>query len=267
MNRPVIPTAALPAERRVALALAGTDGTLLQAEDPHRPFYSASTIKLHVLLAVLHAAAAGTLDLDRAEQATRTFTGVDGAPFTLFGDHLDPTHPAEGQPITVRELAVRMIDRSSNEATDHLIELVGLPAVATAIARLGLTATRVERLIGDAVAIDQGLTIETSPADLVRTMPALVSADAPLRPDLRGLAREALSAQRIPIIATALRPGVPVGSKSGWVDGYRHDVAFIGDPDGPDVRYLAVMTSGMEEAEADELIRARVRDLLPDLTL
>ena len=74
-----------------------------------------------------------------------------------------------------------------------------------------------------------------------------------------------MSAQRITIISSALRPEVPVGSKSGWVDGYRHDVAFIGDPDGPEVRYLAVMTAGMVKAEADEVIRARVRELLPDL--
>lgn len=260
-----LPTAAPPTDRHVGIALAGADGSLLHAEDPDRPFYSASTIKLHVLLAVLNAVASGDLDLDRTEQATRTFTGVDGSPFTLFGDHLDATHPAEGQPITVRELAVRMIDRSSNEATDHLIELVGLPAVATTITGLGLTATRVERLIGDAAAIDQGLTIETTPADLARTMRALVGAVSKLQSDHRLLAREALSAQRIPIIATALRPEVPVGSKSGWVDGYRHDVAFIGDPDGPEARYLAVMTSGMAEAEADEAIRSVVRELLPDL--
>lgn len=260
-----LPTAPAPTERHVAVALTGADGSLLHVEDPDRPFYSASTIKLHVLMAVLNAVDAGHLDLDRTEQARRTFTGIDGAPFTLFGGHLDPTHPAEGQPITVRELAVRMIDRSSNEATDHLIELVGLPAVATAIAGLGLTATRVERLIGDAAAIDQGLTIETTPAELASTMRAMVGAASNLQPDRRLLARDALASQRIPIIGTALRTEVPVGSKSGWVDGYRHDVAFIGDPDGPEVRYLAVMTSGMEEAQADEVIRARVRELLPDL--
>ncbi|EYT48705.1 beta-lactamase class A [Brachybacterium muris] len=258
-------TAAPPTERHVAIALAGADGSLLHSQDPDRPFYAASTIKLHVLMAVLNAVDAGHLDLDRTEPARRTFTGVDGAPFTLFGDHLDPTHPADGQPITVRELAVRMIDRSSNEGTDHLIELVGLPAVATAIDGLGLTATRAERLIGDAAAIDQGLTLETTPADLVRTVRAMVGTSSNLQPDHRVLAREAMSAQRITIISSALRPEVPVGSKSGWVDGYRHDVAFIGDPDGPEVRYLAVMTAGMVKAEADEVIRARVRELLPDL--
>ena len=142
--------------------------------------------------------------------------------------------------------------------------ILGL-VVAVLLVLLGLTATRAERLIGDAAAIDQGLTLETTPADLVRTVRAMVGTSSNLQPDHRVLAREAMSAQRITIISSALRPEVPVGSKSGWVDGYRHDVAFIGDPDGPEVRYLAVMTAGMVKAEADEVIRARVRELLPDL--
>lgn len=265
-----IPTAAPSVERQVSVALAGADGTLLHAEDPDRPFYAASTIKLHVLLAVLRATDAGKLDLDREETSRHTFTGVDGRPFTLDGDHVDPTHPADGEPVSVRELAVRIIDRSSNEATDHLLELVGLDAVAAVMEDLGLAATHVERLIGDAAAIEQGLTNEASAADLVRTMRVLVAREpggvAPLSDASRDLAREALAAQQIRIIAKALRPEVPFGSKSGWVDGYRHDVAVIGDPDGQDVRYLAVMTAGISQPEADELIRAKVRELLPDLS-
>src|SRR5699024_11757149 len=85
------------------------------------------------------------LDLDQSVPATRTFLGADGKPFTLGGDHLDATHPAERSPVTVRELLRRMIDRSSNEATDHVLTLIGLDAVAEAIAGLGLSGTRVER--------------------------------------------------------------------------------------------------------------------------
>lgn len=264
-----IPTAPVPTQRSCSVALSATDGTVLHARSADRPYYAASTIKLHVLLAVLHAANQDRIDLDGEKRARRTFTGIDGRPFTLGGEHLDPTHPADGEPITVRDLAVRMIDRSSNEATDHLIELVGLDAIASAIADLGLTATRVERLIGDAAAIERGLTNETSAADLVRTMQALVSphgsASGSLTASAHQVARDALAAQRITIIADAVRPGTSVGSKSGWVDGYRHDVAVIGDPDGPDVRYLAVMTAGIERREADQQIRAQVRTLLPDL--
>src|SRR5699024_5622902 len=250
-----IPTAAAPTQPTLAYALADARGQLLAAERADHPFYAASTIKLHVLLAALQAAdgteagkdgpgdeplldldqrvpatrtflgADGTeagkdgpgdeplLDLDQSVPATRTFLGADGKPFTLGGDHLDATHPAERSPVTVRELLRRMIDRSSNEATDHVLTLIGLEAVAETIAGLGLSGTRVERLIGDAAAIERDLTNETTPADLVATVRALVAprtgegrgADGRgtwLSASSRELAREALAAQQIPIIAT-----------------------------------------------------------------
>ena len=260
-----LPTAAAPDEVRLAHCLLDADGTVLSAAHAEEPFYAASTIKLHVLLAVLRAAEAGRVDLAAELPVTRTFTGADGQPLTLAGDHLDPTHPAPGTPLPVRELATRMIDRSSNEATDQLLELVGLDAVADVTRELGLTATRVERRIGDAAALSQGLTNETSAADLARTMHALVTGASPrLSEPSRELALAALAAQRIPIIATALRDGVPWGSKSGWVDGYRHDVAHVGAPGSTDSRVLAVLTAGLDAEAADARIIALARELLPE---
>ena len=158
-----------------------------------------------------------------------------------------------------------MIDRSSNEATDQLLELVGLDAVAAVVGELGLGATRVERLIGDASALERGLTNETSAADLARSMHHLVAGPG-LSGDSHELALAALCAQTIPIIATVLRDGVRWGSKSGWVDGYRHDVAYVEDPAGAGRRILAVMTAGLTEDEADARITALAAELLPGLT-
>lgn len=265
-----IPTAAVPTSTAVAHCLLDADGEVLAAEQPDRPFYAASTIKLHVLAAALHAVGTGDLAFEQEHRSRRSFRGADGAEFTLGGDHLDPTHPADGAPITVRELMVRMIDRSSNEATDHLVQLLGagdpqagLEAVGAQIQRLGLQGTRVGRLIGDASALAAGATNETTAADLARTMRALVSPGSEASAQGRDLARQALRAQRIRIIADALRPGVDAGSKSGWVEGYRHDVAFIGDPDGAEVRHLAVLTAGLEQQRADEHIRGLTAQLLP----
>src|SRR5699024_4097637 len=51
-----IPTAAAPTQPTLAYALADARGQLLAAERADHPFYAASTIKLHVLLAALQAA-------------------------------------------------------------------------------------------------------------------------------------------------------------------------------------------------------------------
>lgn len=273
MSAEPLPTAAASTEEHVAVCLLDGAGRVLHEQDADRPFYAASTIKLHVLLAALQAAQGGALDLDDKVPATRSFVGADGRPFTLGGDHLEPTHPAEGVPIAVRELLVRLIDRSSNEATDHIVALLGggvgappeqgLAAVAGTIARLGLAATRVERLIGDASAITAGATNETSARDLARTVHALAGDPDLLGDDARTLALDALRAQRIRVITTVLRDGVDAGSKTGWVEGYRHDVAVIGEAGSPERRVLAVLTSGLPQDEADARIVAAARELLP----
>lgn len=252
--RPVMPVVDAEAEPLVAWALVDADGALLAEHEATQPFYAASTIKLHVLLAALRAADAGTLDPDATVPATRTFVGVDGAAFTLADDHLDPTHPLGGTSIAVRELLVRMIDRSSNEATNTVIDLVGLEAVAAVIEDLGLRSTRVERRIGDAAALARGLTNETCAADLAETMRRIVRGDR-LSPASTELALGALRAQRMRVILDALPAGLDAGSKSGEVDGFRHDVAFIGDPCSPDQRCLAVMTAAQSRDTAEHAIR------------
>jgi beta-lactamase class A len=270
-----IPTAAVPEQVSVAHCLLDTAGEVLSERQGDQRFYAASTIKVHVLLTALQAADRGELDLDARVPATFTFAGVDGAPFTLGGDHLDVEDPPAGEHVAVRDLLERMITRSSNAATDHVVELLGsgdavagargLEAVAAAIADLGLAFTRVERLIGDGVAVERGLTNETSAADLARTVHALLGTEL-LSPSSRELALAALRAQQIPVIAGALREGVPWGSKSGWVDGYRHDVAFIGEPDAAGAQVLAVMTSGLPVAAADARIQQLTRALLPQVS-
>lgn len=252
------------ARPRVSSILLDARGRVLAAEEPDRPFYAASTIKLHVLLAALRAADRGALDLDARVAATRTFTGADGAPFTLVGDHVDPTHPVEGEPVAVRDLLVRMIDRSSNEATNAVLGMVGLDSVADVIAGLGLRGTRVERAIGDPTAVAAGLTNETTARDLAVTLRALASGAA-VSPESTRLALAALRAQRMRVITAVLPAGVDAGSKSGEVEGFRHDVAFAGDPAGDGVRYLAVLTAGLPLAEADAEIQRRARELLGEV--
>lgn len=326
--RPVMPVVDAGAAPLIAWALVDADGTVLAEHESARPFYAASTIKLHVLLAALRAVDAGDIELDATVPATRTFGGVDGSAFTLAGDHLDPTHPADGTPVSVRELLVRMIDRSSNEATNTVIDLVGLDAVEAVIEELGLRATRAERRIGDAAAIARGFTNETCAADLAETMRRIVRGEvsvpagpcsraghvagelettaeaetlvgpgttaetetsvepgtprgsgapwgpkAPARkpgpgllsPASTGLALDALRAQQMRVILDVLPEGLDAGSKSGEVDGFRHDVAFIGDPRSADLRCLAVMTSGIALAAADDTIRRTARELLGNL--
>lgn len=249
----------------IAFVLADSRGAALAHRGARSRFYAASTIKLAVLLAVGYTVHEGEMALDREFPTTRTFRGSDGAEFTLTGDHLDDEFPPPGARVALTDLLLGMISRSSNEATNIMMRAVGLDAIAEIVADASLVDTRVERLIGDESASARGLTNETSPADLVRLLRATTSGRvgdrAPLPPEMVGFFRSILEQQRTAPIGEALPPGRRWGSKSGEVPGYRHDVAYIGDPESPDCRFLAVCTRGYQQDAADEAIRSLVTAL------
>lgn len=243
----------------VSYALLDAAGVPLASRGEQRRYYAASTIKLHIMLAVLQKVEAGELCLDDELTATRTFLGCDGSPFTLTGDHLHPEFPEEGAPLTVEQAVHLMISRSSNEATNMCLALLpDFPnAIANVCRQLELVGTKVERQIGDAVAVARGLTNETCAIDLASTMHA-IRYDRFLSEETQAVALAALRDQQILVIARAIPHAVDHGSKSGEIPGIRHDVAFIGETG----LSLAVMTSGMGEAEANETIEALATALL-----
>lgn len=164
--------------------------------------------------------------------------------------------------MTLRDLAGRMIAVSSNEATNILAELMGLDAVNAAFARVGAEGAGMDRLIGDYPAREAGFSHDVSPRALAVTMAAIVSGRAASRETtdvLVGMLRE----QQYPVIAAVLGPGRDWGSKSGWVDGIEHDVAFIGPAEsGGETLCLAVCTEGYGPVPAKEAIRALAAVLL-----
>src|SRR5699024_963497 len=144
-----------------------------------RPYYAASTMKLAVLLAATSAVAEGRLSLGHELPVSRTFTGADGTPFVLEGDHLDAELPPPGTPMTLAGHLDAMITRSSNEATNTVMELVGVPAVAQVATACG---GRVERLIGDPAAVGTGRTNEVTAVALTTLVRAVTTGVVPGRP-------------------------------------------------------------------------------------
>ncbi len=257
-----------PEEPRISVALTDTAGRTLFARDSERPYYAASTMKLAVLLAATRQVADGRLSLGEEVAVGRTFTGSDGTAFALEGDHLDAELPPPGTPMTLAAMLDAMITRSSNEATNSVMERVGIPAVAEAAIASGTRRTRVERLIGDPSAVASELTNEVTAAGLVTLMRAVTTGRAPgwaspLPDHLLDLHVDLLERQTIAPIGAAVAKGARWGSKSGEVDGIRHDVAFVGDPGTDAVRYLAVCTQGLGEAAADEAIAVLTEALFP----
>lgn len=247
----------------IAFCLLRPDGGTAASRGEDIAFYSASTIKLAVLIAVLQAVDRGDLSLELQLVARDTFTSAvpDGGEFGFPGEEADPGMPPAGTPMSLAAVLDRMITVSSNAATNMAVDLVGFDAVNRALAGVGASSSFMQRYIGDLAALKAGLTHQVTAADLARTMSALISGKA-LGPESTEFALGLLVRQEFAWIAAGLAPGTVWGSKSGWVTGISHDVAFFA-PAGTPLRaplerawVLAVCTRGYEAEAGEEVIAA-----------
>jgi beta-lactamase class A len=202
-------------------------------------------MKLAVAIAAYREAEAGRLDLNRAVLVHNRFSSVVGpAPFGL--DERDDSDPQPwgrlGQPVALRWLAYRALVRSSNLATNLLLEAVGLTAVATTLAVVGARDSVVVRPLDDVAAREAGLENLVTAADLARTLQALANRTAAGS----SACDEIIAVLRAQQINDAIPAGLPAGTgvahKSGWVVGVSHDAGIVYPADGP-AFVLAVCTS------------------------
>jgi len=241
----------------VAYCVRRASGRMLAERSADEPFYAASTVKLAVLVAVARALEAGTVTLETSLTSADTFCSeAPGAPdFRIDPDDLDEGMPAPGTPMPLADVVERMVVVSSNEATNMVVELLGRDAANAALADAGATSSTFGRKYSDlAAATALGGSHRTTAGDLATLMSAVVTG-ALAGPEWTSWMTAMLGRQHDRQLIARVPDGVPCGSKSGWVDGIRHDVAFVGEP-GPDTLVVAVCTRGYEAPDAEEALRA-----------
>ncbi len=216
---------------------------------PDSVFHAASTMKLAVLVEVARRAEAGGLALDQPVLLVNRFaSAADGSPYALGpGDDSDSAaYALVGARVPVRELARRMIVRSSNLATNALVALVGADA-ATATARaLGAGGLRVRRGVEDNVAYRAGI-VNTATAPALAALLAAVEGGRAASPAASRWMRDVLLAQEFSAeIPAGVPAGTPVAHKTGWIRGVLHDAALV-YPRGRAPYVLVVLTRGVPE--------------------
>jgi beta-lactamase class A len=231
-------------------------GEVLAERHGDLPFYAASTVKLAVLGAAVRGLELGELSLDQPLTSADTFPSqAPGAPdYRIEPDDLDAGMPQPGAKMPLSDVLERMVVVSSNEATNMVVELVGLDAVNRALADAGAVNSVFGRKYSDLEAEALGATHRTTASDLAALMSGVVTGRL-AGPRWTAWTTALLGRQEDRQLTAAVPDGVPFGSKSGWVDGIRHDVAFVGEP-GPDALVVAVCTRGHGEPEAEEAIKA-----------
>lgn len=137
---------------QVAVAYAELDGRTGYTRLETSPFHAASTMKIPVMMAAFAAVDNGELKLDRPIPVTTEFKSLmDGSPYTLLAaDDGDPElYQAVGESRPLSDLLRRMITKSSNLATNLILERVGASTVNDLMRRLGALDGHVLRGVQD----------------------------------------------------------------------------------------------------------------------
>jgi beta-lactamase class A len=220
--------------------------------EPDARHYSASIMKLPILVAAHRLAERGELDLDRRVLVHDEFDSqVPGQRFRMDqSEDSDPaTWAALGTEVPLAELVGRMITVSGNLATNVVLDEVGTDEVAAVLADAGCSPrTTIVRGIEDYHARDAGIDNLITADDMARLLVALAEGRL-AGPKASAECQRTLQAQEYRNgIPAGLPPGLVIGNKTGWVTAVNHDVALVRAPDLPPVG-LAVLASvpGTEE--------------------
>jgi len=183
-------------------------------------FPSASTIKVPILLTLLDAHAAGTIDIDSPAPVT---------PQELVGGCGLIQHLNNAIAYTLRDHAVLMIILSDNVATNKLISTLGMDAINAKIREMGASATVLGRKMMDAEARKQGRDNFTSCRDMLKIF-TYIHQNADRYADALAILKQQQLNDLLPVWTP--REEYEFAHKTGELDGIRHDVGimYLDDP-------------------------------------
>jgi beta-lactamase class A len=219
-------------------------------------FHAASTMKVPVMLEVFRQSELGALPLDRGVLVVNRFVSIaDGSFYSLDpgSDSDSALYALIGSRVSARELTERMIRRSSNLATNVLIEMVGAANVNATASRLGANRIRVLRGVEDNAAYQRGMNNTTTARDLAILLNAIASPGVVSAKSRADMVEVLLGQEHNEEIPAGLPPGTRVAHKTGWITRVRHDAAIVYPP-GREPYILVVLTRGIGDPAARVLI-------------
>jgi beta-lactamase class A len=193
-------------------------------------FHAASTMKLAVLLAVFRQVERGLLALDAPVHVRNRFTSiVNRQPFMLdLGSDADPdVYGQLGKTLTVRELAYWMITKSSNLATNLLVDVIGIETVQHALDELEIDGVRVLRGVEDQAAFDANLNNEVTANGLMKLLRLIADGRAYSQKASKEMLEIMLEQQYRSGIPAGLPKAARIAHKTGNISTVHHDAGIV----------------------------------------
>jgi len=221
-----------------------------------RWFHAASVIKLAVLLGVFKAVDNGVFRLDDPVHVRNRFRSVvDGAVYRVERDRDgdNECHRRIGRTMQIAELSRAMIVRSSNIATNLLLDLLGLELVRRTLSTAGIEGVKMVRGVEDHAAFERGINNEMTPVG-ARQILRVMHEEGFLRHESRERIHEILLAQEFNAMIPAQLPdNVKVAHKTGEISTHSHDAGLV-FPQSHEPYIVAIFTRS--ETGADQRTRA-----------
>jgi beta-lactamase class A len=218
--------------KAVALAVAVQDleTGFAYAYRADRWFHAASTIKLAVLLGTYAAIHNGRLvPQSRLHVRNRFRSAYDGTTFRVMSerDADSEVQAAIGKTMRISELARNMIIRSSNLATNLLLDLLGIGFLQRVLEEHELAGIDLRRGVEDELAFEHGISNRVTADGLVQLL-RLIADEKALSPELSRQMLDVLHEQEF-------RSGIPAGlpaharvaNKTGEISTIAHDAGIV----------------------------------------
>jgi beta-lactamase class A len=246
----------------VAVVFRSLDGKHHLEIRPRDSFHAASTMKLGVMLELFRQVHRGMLRLDDPLPIRNEFHSiVDGSPFQL--DPVDDSDPEPytkvGSTMTLRDLCEAMITRSSNLATNLLMEKLGIANIRRTVKANGGEGLEIVRVLEDGKAFAKGLNNTTTAAALAALLDRIArgkAVDGASSQQMAAILKRQTFNEAIPV---GLPSGTPVAHKTGEITKIHHDAAIVFAPR-PFI--LVILVRGIEQREKSSALMADITRIL-----
>lgn len=224
--------------------------------NPDVVMHAASTMKVPVMMEAFHQSESGKLNLDQKVRVMNEFASImDGSPFKLTKeeDSDQELYSHLGEEMSFITLMERMINSSSNLATNIIIQIVGPQNVMGLMKDIGAKDMTVLRGVEDIKAYNAGRNNTTSARALAQCLKATLDPKR-FRKESRDRMFNILLSQKFKEIGDAVHrvdPGILVASKDGYITAIHHDAAILRDQGGKDT-ILVILTKGVEDDQGGE---------------
>ncbi|HUP49915.1 MAG TPA: serine hydrolase [Thermoanaerobaculia bacterium] len=206
------------------------ESTIQWAYNADQYFHAASTMKLAVLLGVFRQVDRGGLSLEAPVHIRNRFTSiVNQEPFMLdLGRDADPdVYGQLGKTLAVRELAYWMITKSSNLATNLLVDVVGIPIIQQALDELEIDGIKILRGVEDQAAFNAGLNNEVTANGLLKLLRLIADGKAYSQAACEEMLKILLDQQYRSGIPAGLPNAARVAHKTGNISTVYHDAGIV----------------------------------------